>query len=227
MKIAGIQKTTLIDYPCKVASTIFTIGCNLRCPYCHNKQLAFDFVETEPMSMDEVFDIIEERKNFIEGVSISGGEPTLQPDLIDFCREIKNRYGLAIKLDTNGCFPTVVNRVVEEGLVDYFAMDIKTSFARYKEHLGIDGENVYKSYKLIRDSGKDYELRMTCYPDFINTNTLNELMGFLSPNDRICIQKCNNEDDSSVIEYNDKQLVLFEDMFESKGFSQTLVRGIA
>jgi hypothetical protein len=93
--------------------------------------------------------------------------------------------------------------------------------------LGIDGENVYRSYKLIRESGREYELRMTCYPDFINTNTLNELMGFLSPSDRICIQKCNSEDDNNIVEYNDKQLVLFEDMFESKGFSQTLIRGIA
>ncbi|MEI6079317.1 MAG: anaerobic ribonucleoside-triphosphate reductase activating protein [bacterium] len=228
MKIAGIQKTTLVDYPGKIASTVFTLGCNMRCPYCHNKQIAFDFAETELISTEKVFEIIEERKKFIDGISISGGEPTLQPDLLAFCKEIKKRYGLLIKLDTNGSFPMIVKRAIEEKLVDYVALDLKTSFSRYMECLGIDGGIIYKSYEIIRNSGIDYELRMTCYPDFINSSSLAELLGFLSPTDKIYIQKCNINQDEDQNEYYDQhQLELFGSILESKGFSCALVRGIA
>jgi pyruvate formate lyase activating enzyme len=228
MKVAGIQRTTLVDYPGKIASTVFTVGCNMRCPYCHNKQIAFDFVENDLMSMEKVYEIINERKKFIDGISISGGEPTLQPDLLDFCREIKNRFGLLIKLDTNGSYPMIIKRAVDEKLVDYFALDIKTSFSRYRECLGIDGEIIYKSYKIIRDSGLDYEIRMTCYPEFINTGSLSELLGFLSPTDKIFIQKCNNnEGEQQKLNYDEQQLELFGSILESKGFSCALIRGIA
>lgn len=228
MKIAGIQRTTLVDYPGKIASTIFTLGCNMRCPYCHNKQISFDFAEPELLDTDDVIEIIKERKNFIDGITITGGEPTLQKDLLGFCRQIKEKFGLLIKLDTNGSLPMIVKRAIDEKLVDYIAMDLKTSFSRYRECLGIDGEIIYSSYKIIRDSGLDYELRMTCYPDFINTNSLSELLGFLNPTDKIFIQKCNvvNVDEQQV-SYEDGQLGLFENILEAKGFHSALVRGIA
>ncbi|MEI6092250.1 MAG: anaerobic ribonucleoside-triphosphate reductase activating protein [bacterium] len=228
MKIAGIQKTTLVDYPGKIASTIFTLGCNMRCPYCHNKQISFDFAEPELLDTNDVMAIIKERHKFIDGITITGGEPTLQKDLLDFCKEIKSKFGLLIKLDTNGSLPMIVKRAIDEKLVDYIALDLKTSFSRYKECLGIDGEIIYGSYKMIRDSGIDYEIRMTCYPDFINTSSLSELLGFLNPSDKIFIQKCNVVNlDEQKSDYENGQLELFGNIMESKGFYSTLIRGIA
>jgi len=172
MKIVGVQKTTLVDYPGKIATTFFTLGCNMRCPYCHNKQIAFDFIAKEVIPIEEIFNILDTRRNFIDGIVITGGEPTLQSGLFDFLKQIKAKYKFFVKLDTNGSFPTVINRLIEENLVDYIALDIKTSFNRYKEYLGIEGDMIKKTYELIRDSGLDYELRMTCYPDFINSDTV-------------------------------------------------------
>ena len=227
MNIVGLQKTTLVDYPGKVATTLFTLGCNMRCPYCHNKQIAFDFATSEPIKIDKIYSFLEERKNFIDGVVISGGEPTLQKDLIDFIKSLKERFGFCIKLDTNGSKPHVVKKIIKQKLVDYFALDIKTSFNKYKEYLGIDGELIFNTYKLIRGSGINYELRMTCYPDYINSGNISEIMSFLSPKDRIYIQKCNLDDDlidEINITYKDGQLELFEDLLVDNGFASTLVR---
>jgi pyruvate formate lyase activating enzyme len=228
MNIVGINKTTLIDYPGKVATTLFTLGCNMSCPYCHNKQIAFDFAKPEILDLDYIFNTIEERVGFIDGISITGGEPTLQKDLPWFCKEIKKRFNLLVKVDTNGSFPMVVKRLIDENIVDYFAMDIKTSFKRYKEYLGIDGEIIYKTYDILRKSGVEYELRVTCYPDFVNSDTLSELLPRLDKKDRLYLQKCNVDyyNQEEIGEYDDKQLGLFEDMLLSKGFSSTNVRGL-
>jgi pyruvate formate lyase activating enzyme len=226
MKIVGVQKTTLVDYPGKIATTLFTLGCNMRCPYCHNKQIAFDFISKETIDVSEIYKFLESRRNFIDGIVITGGEPTLQPGLIDFMKEVKSRFGFFIKLDTNGSFPTVINRIIDENLADYYALDIKTSFLRYKEHLGVDGEVIKKTYELIRDSGKQYELRMTCYPEFINTDTVEELLPYLSERDRIFIQQCNLENDETIT-YNPAQLELFGERLNSRGMHNTKVRGLA
>ena len=230
MQIAGVQTISLIDYPGKVCTTLFTLGCNFRCPYCHNKQISFDFADVELMDEEAVFKLLDERKDFIDAISISGGEPTLQPDILDFCKKIKDRYGLLIKFDTNGSFPTVLKRAIDEKLVDYVALDIKTSFTRYKEHLGVEGEIIYKSYNIIKDSGIDYELRMTCFPEFIHTDSITEVMPLLSPKDRVFIQQCilrsTNEagEQEEAPLYTEEQLELFGNMFTSLGFSSTSIR---
>lgn len=220
MQIAGIQKTSLIDYPGKVCTVLFTIGCNMKCPYCHNKQISFDFAEQpEAVSMDEVYSVLGERAGFIDGISISGGEPTFQKDLLAFCADIKKRFGLLIKVDTNGSNPLVIKELISKKAVDYFALDIKTSFERYKGSLGVDGSKILESYNLIKDSGVDYELRMTCYPDFIDTDVIDELLPCLDYRDRLFIQKCNNERT-----YDKGQLELFENMFKDQGYSSTGLR---
>jgi len=220
LQIVGVQKTSLIDYPGKICATLFTLGCNMKCPYCHNKQISFDFVEQpELLDMAEVFSIIKERKDFIDAVSISGGEPTIQKNIIDFCLDIKKRFGLLVKIDTNGSKPQVIKKLIENKALDYVALDIKTSFVRYKESLGVDGELIYKSYNLIKDSGLDYELRMTCYPDFINSDVIEEVLPLLDVRDRLFLQKCNNEQT-----YDKGQMDLFEDQFKIKGYSATGLR---
>lgn len=229
MQIAGIQRTTLIDYPGKVSATLFTLGCNMKCPYCHNKQISFDFVDANVMDTKDVFTFLDERKGFIDAVSLSGGEPTLQPDLLDFCREIKKRYGLLVKFDTNGSFPEVLRQAIDQKLVDYIAMDIKTSFNKYQEHLGIDGKRVYESYKIISNSNIGYELRMTCYPDFIDSENVTELLPMLDIKDRIYIQQCylNKDVDNPIYNiptYDQTQLELFENLMNSKGFASASIR---
>lgn len=230
MQIAGIQKTTLIDYPGKVATTLFTLGCNMKCPYCHNKQISFDFADTTvPMDIQDVFAFLDERKGFIDAISLSGGEPTLQPDLLDFCRTIKKKYNLLIKFDTNGSFPDVIKKAIDQGLVDYVALDIKTSFNRYKEYLGVDGELIYKTYKIISGSGIDYELRMTCFPDFIDPESVTELLPMLHVKDRIFLQQCYlnkslGEPVYDVPTYDKAQMELFENLMNSKGFASASIR---
>jgi len=171
------------------------------------------------MMMDEVFSLIQERLGFIDGISISGGEPTIQKDLLDFCFEVKKRFSLLIKVDTNGSNPDVIDELIKKKLVDYLALDIKTSFQRYKGSLGVDGENILKSYNIIKDSGVDYELRMTCYPDFISTEVIDELLPYLNYRDRLFIQKCNNENT-----YDAGQLELFRNIFKEQGYGQTGIR---
>ena len=226
MQIAGMQKTTLVDFPGKVASIVFTRGCNMRCPYCHNKQIAFDFESgnQELMNTDDVLHVLDQRKHFIDGVVITGGEPTLQKGLLGFMKLIKEEFGLLVKLDTNGSKPDVVQQAINLKLVDYLAMDLKTSFKRYKEFLGVDGDLIYKTYSIIRDSGISYELRMTCYPDFVNSHIIDEVLPLLDPRDRIFIQKCNPVGNQEIdpASYDKNQLDLFGDMFKDGGLTSSV-----
>lgn len=227
MNIVGIKKTTLLDYPDKVSTTLFTYGCNMRCPYCHNKQIAFDFVgEKILIPIDKIFSIIEERLAFIDGITISGGEPSLQNGLYNFCKSIKEKYKLDIKLDTNGSIPMVVKRLIDDKLIDYVALDIKTSFKRYKELLGVDGEIIYKTYEIIKSSNIPYELRMTAYPGFINKETIKDLSLILSKNDYIYIQKCNVEYCDDMTPYEDEELKELENIFNFQGFKNVSIRGL-
>ena len=161
MIIAGLQKLSLLDFPGKVAATVFTGGCNLRCPFCHNSEL----LEAPPalMTAGEFFEFLSGRKGKIDGVCITGGEPCLQPDLCDFMKQIKTA-GFAVKLDTNGTHPERLVRMIREGLVQYVAMDIKNSPARYAETCGVDSMDlspVYASIELLLTSPTDYEFRTT------------------------------------------------------------------
>ena len=162
LKIYGLQKMTLLDYPGHVACTVFLNACNFRCPYCHNFELVTG--DAPPvMSTEELFAFLDKRRGLLDGVAITGGEPCLHPELPELVRGIR-AHGFKVKLDTNGCYPDMLRRLLEEGLVDYVAMDIKNCPERYAETVGlreIDLGLVRESVSLLMNSGIDYEFRTT------------------------------------------------------------------
>lgn len=162
MNICGLQKTTLLDYPGRVAATVFTGGCNFRCPFCHNSQL-LDGAQEAAYSTEEVLTFLKKRQRVLEGVCITGGEPTLYPDLEEFIRKIRE-LGLAVKLDTNGYKPEMLKDLCSKGLVDYVAMDIKASRDNYSKVAGVSElqmEHIDKSLEFLLSGSIPYELRTT------------------------------------------------------------------
>lgn len=178
MNIKGIHKTSLIDYPGKVCSILFTGGCNLRCGYCHNPELACNSMNLDTYSNQDALNIIAKRKNLIDGISISGGEPTLSKNVVDFIKSIKE-LSLSVKLDTNGLNPDVIGRLQEKNLLDYVAVDIKTSPEKYEflTNKKIDFSKITRTLDIIRSSGIEYEVRTTCIPYFV---TLKDLVSIKS-----------------------------------------------
>lgn len=162
MEIKGLQKTTLLDYPGKVACTVFTGGCNFRCPFCHNGSLVLSPDTVDNFDEQEFFNYIEKRKGILDGVCITGGEPLMQKDIVDFIRKIKS-IGLSVKLDTNGTFPETLKKLIDEGLVDYVAMDIKNSKENYALTCGIKNfpQNIEKSIDILMSGKVPYEFRTT------------------------------------------------------------------
>lgn len=162
MLIGGLQPVTLLDYPRKVAAIIFTSGCNMRCPFCYNSNLVFPELITPDHLYDEkaVMDFLHRRKKYLDGLVITGGEPTLQADLPEFLAKLK-KIGYAIKLDTNGLRPEILKKLLAEKLVDYFAMDIKGPVDSYEKFAGVKADRLADSIDLIMNSGLDYEFRST------------------------------------------------------------------
>ena len=162
MKIAGIQKLTLLDYPGKVACTVFLNGCNFRCPYCHNAELLEQDVPPV-MTMEDLVTFLQKRRGILAGVCITGGEPTIHPELPKLIRTIRD-MGYSIKLDTNGFRPEVLRMLLSEELVDYVAMDLKNGPDAYGETVGLkqfDPSRIRESIGLLLDSGTKFELRTT------------------------------------------------------------------
>jgi pyruvate formate lyase activating enzyme len=168
MNIRGIHKTSLIDFPGKISSVLFSGGCNLRCGYCHNPELACNSLDLDRISNDDAFDFINKRKDLIDGISISGGEPTLSKNIDDFIHAIK-KMKLAVKIDTNGLSPDVIERLLEKNLLDYAAVDMKTSPQKYSLLTGtkVDFNRIRRTVDILKASGIDYELRTTCIPHFV------------------------------------------------------------
>ncbi len=163
MLIAGLQKLTLLDFPGKTACTVFTPGCNFRCPFCHNALLVTDIDGGTFLDEEEFFSFLNKRKGILEGVAITGGEPTLQRDLPLFIKRIKD-LGFLVKLDTNGTNPEMLGTLISEGLVDRVAMDIKNAPALYGETAGLinfDIAPVSRSRELLLEGRCDYEFRTT------------------------------------------------------------------
>lgn len=163
MNIQGLQKLTLLDYPDKVACTIFTAGCNFRCPFCHNASLVTQIDTAQTVLQQDVFSFLTKRQGLLDGVCITGGEPLLQPDIEAFIREIKS-LGYAVKLDTNGSNSQKLIELVERGLVDYVAMDIKNTLSKYGKTIGIEGyciEQVKESVEYLLKGNVSYEFRTT------------------------------------------------------------------
>ncbi len=184
MIICGLQKTTLLDYPGHIAASVFLGGCNFRCPFCHNGDVVFfssQKPETGSIAEEELFSFLQKRRGILEGVCITGGEPTVHPELEAFIRRIRE-LGFLIKLDTNGYRPEVLRQLLSARLLDYIAMDIKTSPGRYAQAAGIqvDMEQIRLSVRLIRDSGIPYEFRTTAAREFQTAEDFLEIGQWLS-----------------------------------------------
>jgi len=177
MQIGGYQKLTLIDYPGKLATTVFTVGCSFRCPFCHNPELVIGpSSEVNNITEKEFFDFLKKRVGKLEGVCITGGEPLIQNDIIDFIKKIKKR-GFLVKLDTNGTRPDTLKKIIDQGIVDYIAMDIKSSPKKYKSAAGLkaDVKRVKLSVDMIMNSGINYEFRTTVVPGLHNYKDFDEI----------------------------------------------------
>lgn len=168
MKIQGLQRMTLLDYPGKIAATVFTGGCNFRCPFCHNASLVLNPEQERGILEQDFFGFLAKRRGLLDGICISGGEPLLQEDLKKFISEIKS-LGFLVKLDTNGSFPTKLKELVGDGLIDYVAMDIKNSPADYAKTAGIIDNmlpRINESVSFLLSGAVDYEFRTTVVKDF-------------------------------------------------------------
>lgn len=167
MKIAGLQKLTLIDFPGKIACTLFCFGCPFRCPWCYNKELVLpEKIKKESQIPEkDFFDFLKERKGLLEGVCLGGGEPCLNDDLPEFCQKIK-KMGYSIKIDTNGFNPKMIEKLIDQKLVDYIAMDIKGPKERYSQFVGrkVDVKKIQKSIDILKEGKVDYEFRSTIVP---------------------------------------------------------------
>ena len=179
MKIVGIQKLTLLDYPGKVACTVFLNGCNFRCPYCHNWELLGDAEEV--MTVEGLLTFLRKRQGILEGVCITGGEPTLHPELPALLKEVR-ALGYAVKLDTNGYRPEILEAVLSQGLVDYVAMDLKNGPEDYAETVGlaqVELAKIRQSIRLLMDSPVDFELRTTVANPLHSGETITSMANWL------------------------------------------------
>jgi pyruvate formate lyase activating enzyme len=176
MKIKGFQGTSLLDFPGRIASLVFFGGCNLSCPFCHNPSLVLDPEQYPDYPLAALLAELQGRRSFIDGVVVSGGEPTIDRGLLPFLREVKG-LSLQVKLDTNGLAPAVLERALAEGLLDYVALDFKTAVERYGElHTGpVDTAALRRSIRLLLDGRVDYEIRTTCVPGLVDAADLPEM----------------------------------------------------
>lgn len=202
MKILGLQKMTLLDFPGKVACTVFIGGCNLRCPFCHNASLVTGKDEPEPFSQEEILSFLRSRRNILDGVAVTGGEPLLYEETLDFLREIRT-LGLAVKLDTNGCFPERLERVVRSGLAEYVAMDIKNAPDAYAETVGcphLDLNPIRQSVEFLLSGAVDYEFRTTVVAEFHTADRIARLADWICGARRYYLQ--NFVDSGKLIDEN-------------------------
>jgi len=168
MIIGGLQRFSLIDYPGKISCVVFTQGCNFRCPYCYNRSLVLKEFYGNPLPEEEILEFLESRVGLVEGVVVSGGEPTLQEDLLDFLLKVRG-MGFAVKLDTNGSHPEILKEILLAGAADYIAMDVKAPLSRYREVVReeVNTGNIKMSISLLLSSDVDYEFRTTLVRELI------------------------------------------------------------
>ncbi len=197
MILGGIQKNSFIDYPGKISCVLFFSGCNFQCPYCHNPDLATGCADCPAFLKDGgVFDFLEQRKDFLDGVVISGGEPTLQSDLAALCEKVK-KMGYPVKLDTNGSRPRVLQGLIDDGLVDYIAMDIKTDPLLYDPLIkkeDCNPEDITSSIRLIMDSGVPYEFKTTCIKPLVNKQVVESICHYIRGARLYALQQCRNKE---------------------------------
>lgn len=190
MKIHGFQKMTLLDYPGKVACTVFTAGCNLRCPFCHNALLVTEIDNSFEYSEQDIFDYLNKRKGLLDGVVITGGEPLLQIDIAGFIKKIR-QLGFLVKLDTNGCFPDKLSELIDEGLIDYVAVDIKNCPQKYALTVGkqdFDITNIKRTVEILKQGRIPYEFRTTVVKEFHSVDDIQKIGEWINGADKYYLQ---------------------------------------
>ena len=229
MLIKGLQKTTLLDFPGKVACTVFTGGCNFRCPFCHNASLVLDPNSVENIDEEAFFAYINKRKGILDGVCITGGEPLMHKDIIPFIKRIKD-IGLLVKLDTNGSYFYPLKELIDMSLIDYVAMDIKNAYNKYALTIGIDKipEEIQKSIDYIMKSGIQYEFRTTIVKELHDPEDIEALAKSIAGADRYFLQKFTDSGDlieTGFSAYDDKEM---EQLFEivKKWIPNASLRGV-
>jgi pyruvate formate lyase activating enzyme len=191
MRIGGLQKITLIDYPGKVAATVFFIGCNFRCRFCYNSDLVLPekIKKQKTISPKTFFNFLKSRKNLLEGVCIGGGEPTIYKNLPEFIKKIK-KMGFWVKLDTNGTNPKMLKQLIDKKLIDYVAMDIKAPKGKYEEVVGkkINIKNIEESIKILKKGKVDYEFRTTIVPTLHAKEDIIKIVQWIKPAQKYFLQ---------------------------------------
>ena len=191
MDFSGWEKLSLLDYDNRISCTLFTAGCNFRCPFCHNGPLVLDPSKAPKIPWDDIMEYLKKRKNVLDAVCVSGGEPTLMPDLLDKLSDIKS-LGYLIKLDTNGTRPEVVEIAAHQGLVDYVAMDIKDSFEKYPAITGtlnLDLDAIQKTIHFLMSGEVDYEFRTTLIAEYHTEKDMEEIGSYLQGAKRHFLQR--------------------------------------
>lgn len=197
MIVCGYEKFSMVDFDGKIACTVFTGGCNFRCPFCHNGALVVGNVKAEQIDESEVFDYLDKRKGLVDAVCVTGGEPTLQPDLKDFLRKVR-QMGYLTKLDTNGLRPDVLNDVLQERLVDYVAMDVKNCLKKYAVTVGLENLDVSKirqSIDILLNGNVDYEFRTTLIKEFHTEDDVKEIATLIKGAKKYFMQKYKDSDE--------------------------------
>ena len=223
MKIYGLQKLTLLDYPGKTACTIFTGGCNFRCPFCHNALLVTDIDSSNTYTEEEILDFLAKRTGLLDGVCITGGEPLMHNGISEFIKKIKE-LGYKVKLDTNGTFPKKLAELLENHLVDYVAMDIKNSKEKYAQTAGIKNLNlsdIEKSINILKLSDIDYEFRTTIVKEFHTVSDIENIAEWIKGAKAYFLQ--NFEDSGNLIGTN-LSAVEMHTLDEMKNRSQAFVQ---
>ena len=230
MRIDGLQKMTLLDFPGKVACTVFTGGCNFRCPFCHNALLVTELPENPDYSVDEILAFLKKRSGLLDGVAITGGEPLINPDIGDFIRSIR-RLGYSVKLDTNGSYPDRLKSLVAEGLIDYVAMDIKNCREKYAETVGLKSlelSRIEESVDFLKSEAVDYEFRTTVVNEFHTVENIRSAAEWIKGAKRYFLQ--NFVDSGNLIDSSmsgvDKSVMLEMQRAAADFVPKTEIRGI-
>ena len=231
MRIGGLQETTLIDYPGKIAATVFTCGCNFRCPFCHNPELVLSEQFNEVMSLDDFFVFLKKRQGLLDGVCITGGEPTIYEDLGEVMKKIKD-LGFLVKLDTNGSYPEKVKKYLKDKIIDFIAMDIKSSPDKYVQLVQDKDiiEKVKESVELIKNNLDNYEFRTTLVPGFVELKDMENIGKWLKGSKSIVLQqfwqdKTLDPNWQSIKPYSKDKIEEFEQIAQ-KYFEKVKVRGL-
>ena len=190
MIFGGLQKFSLIDYPGKICAIVFTVGCNFRCPYCHNPELVDVNDNTDIIEEEKILEFLKSRIGKLEAVSITGGEPTLHNDLLDFIKKVKN-MGFLVKLDTNGTQPSVLQELIDKKLVDHLAMDVKAPLDKYEKVTikPINIDDIKKSIEIIKNSGIDHEFRTTIVESLLSKDDILKIGETITGAKRYYLQK--------------------------------------